>query len=38
MLRFLSSILAVLTLAVLVWFVVSNTEPATLRLLSLIHI
>ena len=32
MLRFLSSILAVLTLAVLVWFVVSNTEPATLRL------
>ena len=32
MLRFLSSIIAVLTLAVLVWFVVSNTEPATLRL------
>lgn len=32
MLRFLSSTLAVLSLAVLVWFVVSNTEPATLRL------
>ena len=32
MIRFVSSIIAMFFVAVLIWFVVSNTQPATLRL------